>query len=201
MRLAIAAVALLAAAPLAAATLGVPSGKYANDPAHTSVTFRIMHLGLSNYTARLTKIVSTVDLNAADVAKSKLAVAIDPKSVKTDFPFADKVDFDAEIGSGDKFLDGKAFPEIKFVSTGIVLGSGKSAKISGLLTLRGVTKPVVLDAVLNGTMQPNAMFKVPAFGVSATAHIKRSEWGMTYGTQFVGDDVELLIQAEYRPVG
>jgi polyisoprenoid-binding protein YceI len=69
------------------------------------------------------------------------------------------------------------------------------------LTPRGVIKPIVLDAILNGTMQPNALFKTPEFGVSASAHIKRSEWGMSYGTQFVGDDVELLIQAEYRPVG
>lgn len=192
--------ALAAATPLAAATLDVPSGRYANDPAHTSVTFRIMHLGLSNYTARMTKIASTVYLDAADVAKSKLAVTIEAKSVKTDFPFPDKVDFDSEIGGGDKFLDGKDFPEIKFVSTGITT-VGKLAKITGMLTLRGVTKPIVLDAVLNGTLQPNAMFKTPAFGVSATAHIKRSDWGMSYGTQFVGDDVELLIQAEYRPVG
>ena len=194
-----AAAALLAAAPLAAATLDVPSGRYVNDPAHTSVTFRLMHLGLSNYTARLTKTTATVDLDATDVGRSKLSVTIDPKSVRTDFPFPDKVDFDGEIGSGDKFLDGKAFSEIRFVSTAITAGPGKAAKIAGLLTLRGVTKPVVLDAVLNGTMQPNAMFKQPAFGVSATAHIKRSAWGMTYGTQFVGDDVELLIQAEFRP--
>ncbi len=198
MRRLLAIAAMLAASPIAAATLDVPSGKYVNDPAHTSVTFRLMHLGLSNYTARMTKISSTVELDAADVAKSKLAVTIEAKSVRTDFPFPDKVDFDGEIGGDAKFLDGKDFPEIKFVSTGST-AAGKTAKISGLLTMRGVTKPVVLDAVLNGTMQPNAMFKTPAFGVSATAHIKRSDWGMTYGTQFVGDDVELLIQAEYRP--
>jgi len=200
MRHLLAAAALLAASPLAAATLDVPSGKYANDPAHTSVTFRLMHLGLSNYTARMTKIASTVDLDAKDVARSKLAVTIAANSVKTDFPFPDKTDFDGEIGGGDRFLDGKNFPEIKFVSTRIT-AVGKTAKITGLLTMRGVTKPVVLDAVLNGTMQPNAMFKTPAFGVSATAHIQRSAWGMSFGTQFVGDDVELLIQAEYRPVG
>lgn len=200
MRHLLVAVAVLAASPLAAASLDVPSGKYANDPAHTSVTFRLMHLGLSNYTARMTKIASTVDLDAADVANSKLVVTIEAKSVRTDFPFPDKVDFDGEIGGGENFLNGKAFPQIKFVSTGIT-AVGKSAKIMGWLTMRGVTKPVILDAVLNGTQQPNAMFKTPAFGVSATAHIRRSDWGMSYGTQFVGDEVELLIQAEYRPVG
>lgn len=183
-------------APLSAATLDIPSGHYVNDPAHTSVTFRIKHLGLSNYTARLTRTTAAVDLDAADAAKSKLAVTIDARSVRTDFPFADKTDFDAEIGSGDRFLGGK---DLKFVSTGVTLGAGRTARIAGLLTMRGVTKPVVLDATLNGTMQPNAMFKAPEFGVSATARIKRSEWGMTFGTQFLGDDVDLLIEAEFKP--
>ena len=84
------------AAPLAATSMDIPSGRYEVDPAHVSVTWKIGHLGLSNYTARFVNPASTVMLDAADVAKSKLDVTIKTRSVRTDFPFADKIDFDKE---------------------------------------------------------------------------------------------------------
>ena len=90
MRLLPAVIAALLTVPAAAATLDVPSGRYEADPAHTSVTWRVLHLGLSHYTARFTKIGSTIMLDAADPAASKLDVTIDANSVRTDFPFADK---------------------------------------------------------------------------------------------------------------
>ena len=192
--------AALAALPVRAApmTLDLPSGRYVSDPAHTSVTWKLSHFGLSYYTARFTKIDATVELDAADVAKSTLAVTIDANSVKTDFPFPDKVDFNAEIGGDDKFLNGKAFPEIKFVSTAIVPTGPRTAKITGNLTLRGVTKPMTLDATLNGAMASHPMLKIPIFGVSATGTVKRSDFGMTYGDGVLGNEVKLLIEAEFR---
>ena len=187
------------AAPLAAApALDVPSGRYASDPTHTSVTWRIKHLGLSNYTARFAKIEASVDLDAAAPANSKLSVTIDANSVRTDFPFPDKTDFDKEVGGDARFLNGEKFPQIKFVSTKIVATGAKTAKITGDLTLRGVTKPVTLDAVLNGTMPNNPMMKVPVFGISATGVVHRADFGMTFGAAFLGADVELLIEAEFR---
>lgn len=186
------------AAPLAAAPIDAPSGTYEADLSHTSVTWRVKHLGLSNYTARFAKIASTVQLDSAKPANSTLTVTIDANSVRTDYPFPAKTDFDKEIGGSGKFLDGGKFPEIKFVSTGIVETGAKTAKITGNLTLRGVTKPVTLDAVLNGTAKANPMMGAERIGVSARGTIKRSEFGMTYGTQFVSDDVELIVEAEYK---
>ncbi len=186
------------AAPLAAAPIDAPSGKYEADLTHTSVTWRVKHLGLSNYTARFAKIASTVDLDAANPANSRLVVTIDPKSVRTDFPFPDKTDFDKEIATDGRFLDGAKFPEIKFVSTRIAVTGANTAKITGDLTLRGVTKPVTLDAVLNGTAKANPMMGAERIGVSARGTINRSDWGMSFGTQFVGDAVELQIEAEYK---
>ena len=198
MRLVLATLALALAAPLAAASIDAPSGKYEADLSHTSVTWRVKHLGLSNYTARFAKIASTVDLDAANPANSKLLVTIDANSVRTDFPFTDKVDFDKEIGGGGRFLEGSKFPEIRFVSTKIVVTGDKTAKITGDLTLRGVTKPVTLDAVLNGTTKANPQMGAERVGVSARGTINRSDWGMSFGTQFVSDAVELQIEAEYK---
>ncbi len=195
-----AALAVTLTAPAFAAPIDAPSGRYEADPSHTSVTWRVKHLGLSNYTARFAKIASTVQLDAANPANSKLSVTIDANSVRTDFPFTDKVDFDKELGGGDKWMNGAKFPQITFVSTGIAVTGPKTAKITGDLTLRGVTKPVVLDAVFNGTTKPNPLMGAERIGVSAHTSIKRSAWGMDYGVQFVGDDVDIAIEAEYKLV-
>lgn len=201
MRALIVSLALLTALPAAAAPLDAPSGKYDLDLTHTSITWRVKHLGLSMYTARFAKIASTVQLDAAKPENSKLEVTIDANSVRTDFPFPEKEDFDKVVGGDARFLDGGKFPEIKFVSTGIAPTGPKSGKITGNLTLRGVTKPIVLDATWNGSLVPNAMMKTQKIGVSARGSIKRTDFGMSFGTQFLGDEVELQIEAEYNKAG
>lgn len=192
--------ACLAAAPVAAAPVKVdlPSGAYTLDLAHASITWRVMHFGLSNYTARFTKFTSTVNLDASDLAKSTLVVTIDPKSVRTDYPFAAQTDFDKEIAEDERFLNGAQFPEIKFVSTGIVATGPKTGKLTGNLTMRGITRPVTLDVRWNGGMASHPFLKIPIFGISATGTIKRSDFGMTYGAQALGDTVQLQIEAEYQ---
>ncbi|QCI78714.1 YceI family protein [Hankyongella ginsenosidimutans] len=81
----------LAAAPAAhGQALDVPSGVYAVDPTHASVTWKVMHLGLAKYTARFTKVDAELTLDAADPTKSKVFVAIDPRSVRTDYPNPEK---------------------------------------------------------------------------------------------------------------
>ena len=193
-----AALVLVTTAPALSAPLeGVPSGKYELDLSHASITWRVKHLGLSNYTARFAKIDSTVQLDAAKPENSKLEVTVDANSVRTDFPFPDKEDFDKTIGGSDKFLNGAKFPEIKFVSTKVVVTGAKTAKVTGNLTLRGVTRPVTLDARFNGATPANRVMGAPRAGFSATAAINRSDFGMSFGTQFVGDRVELAIEAEY----
>lgn len=198
----LAAVLLLAATSPGMAAVGakldLPAGSYAGDRAHTSVTWRVMHFGLSNYTARFAKVASTIVLDPVDVGRSKLDVTIDANSVRTDFPFPEKENFDAEIGGDAKFLNGKAFPKIRFVSTRIVATGPKTAQVTGDLTLRGVTRPVTLDVRFNGSVTKHPMLKVPVFGISATGLLKRSAFGMDYGLQFVGDDVTLQIEAEFQ---
>ena len=192
------AVALLLSGPaLAAPALDIPSGGYVGDPTHTSVTFKVGHFGLSYYTARFAKVESTVTLDAASPARSNLMVTIDTNSVKTDFPFPEKEDFDRKVGNDANFLNGAQFPQISFVSKSIKVTGAKTAVITGELTLRGVTKPVTLDAVLNGTLVSPMFKNVPKFGISATGKINRSDFGMTFGKGILGEEVDILVEAEF----
>jgi polyisoprenoid-binding protein YceI len=202
MRAIIVALAMLAA-PVTAqpADLGIPAGAYAGDPAHTSVTFKIGHFGLSFYTARFAKVSSDVTLDVEKPEASSVVVEIDARSVKTDFPFPEKTDFDKEIGTDPRFLDGNAHPVIRFVSKKIALTGDDTADLMGELTLRGVTKPVVLKATLNGAVASHPLRKVPMFGISATTTISRKDFGLTVYEGALGDAVQVLIETEYASAG
>ena len=197
----LAAALVLGATPAAAQTMplpaqvSAPSGRYALDPNHASVTWRVRHMGLARYTARFAKLASTVDYDAADPTKSKLDVTIDTASVRTDFPMPEKEDFDAKIANG--FLGAKANPQIRFVSTAITRTGPTSGIITGDLTLNGVTKPATLNARWYGAIL-HPMTKAPAFGITASGTIKRSDYGVTGGIPLVADAVDLEIEAEYQ---
>lgn len=195
---AIAAVALfLPAAPLLAqaAPIDLPAGAYALDKTHASVTWRISHLGLSYYTARFVSFDSTVTLDPKDPTRSSVMFTIDPKSVRTDYPFPEKENFDQVIAS--KFLLGDKHPEIRFQSTALQATGAKTGKLKGNMTMAGVTKPVTFDVTLNGAMM-HPMLKVPVLGFSAKGSLKRSDFGLTELQGVLGDTIEIAIEAEYQ---
>ncbi len=94
----------------------------------------------------------------------------------------------------DKFFDEVKFPTATFVSTEVVLTGKDTAKVTGNLTLHGVTKPVVLDVMLN-KIGENMMKKKTA-GFSATTVLKRSDFGMTTYLPALGDDIKISIESE-----
>ncbi len=177
-----------------AAPLNVPAGEYALENTHASLTWQIRHLGLSNYTARFATYDATINLNPTDPTKSSVSVTIDPKSVRTDFPFPEKENFDAVIA--EKFLQAGAHPVITFQSTGLTATGATTGKLTGNLTLMGVTKPVTLDVTLNAAMD-HPFRKVPALGFSATGTFKRSDFGSKDLQGPIGDDIKLMIEAEF----
>ncbi|MEO1206076.1 MAG: YceI family protein [Pseudomonadota bacterium] len=179
------------------AALDVPAGTYAIDPTHASVTWKVGHLGLSNYTARFVKFDAKLDFDPAAMDKSKLTVTIDPKSIRTDYPFADTKDFDKKLAEDAEYFNANAHPEITFTSTAVEMTGEKTAKVTGDMTMLGVTKPVTLDVTLNGAMKEQPFAKKPALGFSASTVIKRSEFGFTKLVPVVSDDVTLLIEAEF----
>jgi polyisoprenoid-binding protein YceI len=165
-----------------------PAGHYELDPRHASVTARVLHLGLSHYTARLDQISGGYDYDPANPTASKIAVAIDAHSLDVGDPGVSK-QFAGE------FLDADHNPQITFTSTSIQPTDPGHGVVIGDLTFRGVTKPVVLTVTYNGT--ESGMIGGRRMGFSATAMIKRSDFGSTAWQGPVGDDVQLTIEAEF----
>ena len=179
-------------------TLNLPAGTYTADLAHSSIIWKISHLGLSNYTARFTDFEATLDIDPNAPEDAMLSVTIDPTSVFTGYPNPEQEDFDAKIGEGAQFLNGEAFPEITFNSTDVTVTGPMTADVTGDLTLLGVTMPLTLDVTLNGSVESNPFSGRPTLGFSATGSLNRTDYGLTYlSGRGIGDTVELVIQAEF----
>ena len=165
------------------------------DPAHTSVEFTVRHMMISNVKGQFQKTSGTITANGNDPASAKIDATIDASSIDT------RVDRrDAHLKSPD-FLDVAKFPVITFKSTKVeVAGPGKW-KVTGDLTIHGVTKPVVLQVEGIGAPIHDPMGNTRA-GASATAKIKRSDFGLLWnkalesGGVMVGDEVAISIDVE-----
>lgn len=166
------------------------------DPAHTSLTWKISHFGLSSYTARFTGITAQLDWNAETPEKSDLTVSVDPLSVETDFPFPEVEDFDGKIGRGEDFLAAKP---ITFETRSIKVTGEGQATVTGDLTFRGQTHPASLLVHFNGSVAEHPMDKKPRLGFSASGVVHRTDWGLGFAVPALGEDVDLLIEAEFVP--
>ena len=183
---------------LAAATDPAPGGAYKTDPSHSSFNWSFDHSGLSHYTARFTGVDARLEWKPEKPETSTLSVTIDPLSVRTDYPWPEKVNFDAEIGGDESFLAAKP---ITFVSRTIHVTGKKTGTVEGLLTLRGETHPAKLDVTFNGSMAEHPMMGVPKIGFSATGSIRRSEWGLDFAIPELGDIVTFAIETQMVPAG
>lgn len=192
-----------AAKPAAPAVVNAaPPGLYTMDRAHTSVNFRVSHMGLSHFTARFTKLNGTLQFDPANPATMSVSATLDPASLQTNYPLTD-VNFDKEL-TGKEMFDVAAHPDMSFRSTKVEQTGPNSALVTGDLSLHGVTKPVVLETTFNGGMAPNAMDPAGArIGFSAHGILKRSDFGMGYGVPPAGsnfgvsDAVEIIIETEF----
>jgi len=183
------------AMPAAAQTLtGTPAevkaGTYAVEPTHAKVVYAISHLGFSTYYGTFPKLSGTLVLDPADPSRSKVDITIDVAAVDSN---DDKLD--AHLRAAD-FFETDKYPTATFRSTKVERTGDKTARITGDLTLKGVTKPVTLDATFNQA-GPNPLSKVYTIGFDATGTVKRSDWGITTYVPAVGDAVELRIGAEF----
>ncbi|MBI1309448.1 MAG: polyisoprenoid-binding protein [Proteobacteria bacterium] len=174
-------------------------GTYVVEPNHAMVVWKIWHMGFSHYTGRFDKVSGTLSFDPAHPEASKVSVAIDAASADTT-----SAKLNEELASG-QFFDAAKYPTISFASTKVELGpktaDGKaSGKVYGNLTLHGVTKPVVLDVVFNGS-GANPMSKADMLGFSASTTIKRSDYGVDYGVPLVGDEVQLNFEIEMTRAG
>lgn len=184
--------ALPAAADVSKNPKSAPLGVYAMDPSHTTLTFCVMHMGLSNYCGRFNKSEGTLTFNGSEPAKSKLAVTIDVASIDT---AVDRLDDKLRT---ELFKTGE-FPTATFKSTKISVTGENAGEITGDLTMRGVTKPVTLKVTFNGGLM-HPLANVYAIGFSGQAKFKRSDFGLTdvAWNQFAGDEVSLYIDSEFQ---
>ena len=177
----------------------MPSGIYQLDKTHASLTFKINHMGLSNYTARFTDFNAILTYDQKDPTKSTIEVTINPLSIRTDYPNPERINFDHELANKPEWFNVTKFPNITYKSKSVFISNdNKTGIVAGDLTMLGVTKPVSLNVTLNGAYKLKPMLQVPSFGFSATSEIKRSDWGMKNFIPTVGDQVTIIIEAEFN---
>lgn len=169
----------------------IPSGEYDADKAHSYITFSYLHqgysrpiLGFDNFGVRLT-------LDADNPAKSKIFTNINAASIDSGTEL-----FNGHLKS-DRWFDVEKYPEIRFVSTQFEPTANASLwKLHGNLTIKGITRPIVLDAKVNRT--GNGWWtNQPMVGVSASATLKRSEFGLGEYVPQISDDVKVNIELEF----
>jgi polyisoprenoid-binding protein YceI len=189
---------------MAAAFLMLPvlaqASNWKIDPDHSSVGFKVRHMMVSNVKGVFHKFSGTVKVDEKDLANSSVTATIDTASIDTGVGMRDK-----DLRS-DHFLDVAKFPTMTFVSTGVAKSGAEGLKVTGNLTLHGVTRPLVLE--VEG---PSQEVKDPKGnirrGASATTKIDRKEFGLTWnkvmeaGGVMVGDEVTISIEVEMVKTG
>lgn len=175
----------------------LPSGTYTLDKTHASITWKVSHFGLSNYTGRFKDFDAELNLDTQKVENSSVKTTINVSSIETDYPNPEKTDFNKELSDGEEWFNGAKFPDITFTSSSLTMTSDTEGTLQGELTLLGVSKPLTLDVTFNNAMVKHPFAGKPAIGFSATGVVKRTEWGLSKFAPNVGDDVTLLIEAEF----
>ncbi len=189
---------LLAVSALAFAVAGpaFAADTYKLDPNHTSVTFQYTHMGFSHPTGKFMNAVGSVTLDEANPSASHVEVSFDISGVNTGVPGLDE-----HLKSPD-FFDAAKFPTATFKSTHVDVvapadpsAKPTQAKVTGDLTIHGMTKSVTLDVTLNQEGS-NPMMKTPEAGFTATTTINRSDFGMDKYVPMVSDQIDIAIEAE-----
>ncbi|MBV9303479.1 MAG: YceI family protein [Acidobacteriaceae bacterium] len=165
------------------------------DPPHSAAQFSVRHMGISTVRGTFTKLSGTVEYDPSEVAKSSVDVSIDAASVDSRVEMRDN-----DLRS-DHFLDVQKYPTITFKSKRVEPAGEGKLKVTGDLTIHGVTKEAVLD--VDGPSKP---FKDPRgnlhMGISATTNINRMDFGVSGAPGMVGNDIGITIDAELvKPSG
>ncbi len=192
-----AAIALAASAPALAQSPAihdpakVEAGTYKVDPAHTQVMFSVSHMGFSTYTGTFTDASGELTLDPKTASASALKVSVPVASVMTT-----SGKLNDELKSA-QWLDAGQFPDMTFTSTKVKpTGKGK-AKVTGDLTIHGVTKPTTLEVSFVGA-GANPLDKKYTVGFEAHGEIKRSDFGVKTYVPLIGDTLHLQIAGAFE---
>jgi polyisoprenoid-binding protein YceI len=176
----------------------ITGGTYTADAGHSLVKFTVDHLGFTPYFGIFGDVAGTLTLDPKNPNAAKVDVTIPVAKVTTANAGLTSHLLKPAAAGGKPDFFGPAPADAKFVSTKVV-ASGETAKITGDLTLNGVTKPVTLDAAFYGAGKAPAMMGGKEnVGFTATTTIKRSDFGVAYGIPMVSDEVKLDIVAGFQ---
>ena len=165
------------------------------DTAHTTAGFEVTHMLVSKVRGHFSNVSGVVDIDDKDLTKSSLDIAIDASTIDTR-----NADRDKHLRSED-FFDVAKHPSLTFKSTKVEKAGKGKLKVTGDLTMRGVTKPVVLDVVYTG-LEAKTPWGTTVRGASATTKINRKDWGILWnktldaGGLALSDEVLLQIDTE-----
>lgn len=181
---------------ITAMAVGTPAqaAEYTIDPDHSHANFLVDHFGFSTIYGRFNEESGVIVFDPDNIEASSVEVVIQTASVDTNH-----VERDEHLRSPD-FFNSDEFPEMTFTSTKVEKTGDNTGKIAGDLTFLGVTKEVTFDAVFNGTGSFPWDESTEVVGFSATTIIDRTDFGMTYGAGGIGDEIQVVLQAEaHRP--
>lgn len=170
------------------------AAEYSIDPAHSQILFKVKHLGISTVTGRFERFSGAFDFDPASGKAASAAATIEAASISTNVEKRDE-----HLKSPD-FLSAAEFPTITFASKQVTAIEGGKLKITGDLTMRGVTKPVVLEAELSGTVTDPWGNERAAF--AATTTINRQDFGLAWhkalesGGLVAGNEVRIELEIE-----
>lgn len=179
---------------LASAALYVPvsqaaATEYHLDPQHTSVVFSWDHFGFSHPSADISDVTGKLVFDKDKPEQSSVDVTLPVKNIDT---HVKKLN---EEFMGKDYFDVKQYPQATFKSTSVVSKGDNKYDVQGNLTLKGITKPVVLHAVLN-KQDMHPMVKKQAIGFDATTEINRSDFKLDKYVPSVGDKVTITLSTE-----
>ncbi len=180
-------IALLTTLGLAGTVFAAPT-TYTTDANHTFAQFEYNHLGFSKQTSRFNTVTGTVMIDPV-AKKGSADIAIDTKSIDTGSTV-----FNSHI-QGEDFLSTTQFPTASFQSNDMIFKGDKPVALKGVLTLKGVSKPVTLN-ITNFDCKKHPMTGVEYCGANAETKVKRTEFNMGKYAPNVGDDVTIMIAIE-----
>ena len=166
---------------------------YKIDPFHSDISFKVKHMMISTVNGCFQKFDATMESNTEDFSDAKITFECDVDSVYTNIS-----DRDAHLKSPD-FFAADEFPKITYSSTSIEK-DGEDYIVTGDLTIRGITKPIVLDGSYNGNDVD--MYGNTKHGFELSGKVNRADYGLTFnalsgkGNAMVGDEIKLIISIQ-----
>lgn len=167
----------------------ITPGSYELDDRHSYLSFSYSHLGLSNPQIHFADFDVSLQLDGNDMSQSRVSITIYAASVDSAVPALD------DDLKGADFFDVENYPEISFQSTAYEESSESSGRLTGNLSVRGITKPVTLDVTINSAAM-NPLNRREMIGFSATGSLKRSDFGLTAYAPMASDELSLEVQVE-----